>query len=76
MLRCEDSVEFNILDVGKISEESKLDFFEYEEMLIIRIQSAKIISFMIRWSLIANRIPGRTDEEIEKYWNSRYSTSQ
>nr|GMD35184.1 MYB-like transcription factor ETC1 [Ipomoea batatas]GMD36908.1 MYB-like transcription factor ETC1 [Ipomoea batatas]GME18736.1 MYB-like transcription factor ETC1 [Ipomoea batatas] len=29
-----------------------------------------------RWSLIAGRIPGRTAEEIEKYWNSRYSTSQ
>ncbi|KAA8526490.1 hypothetical protein F0562_008307 [Nyssa sinensis] len=27
-----------------------------------------------RWSLIAGRIPGRTAEEIEKYWNSRYST--
>lgn len=31
---------------------------------------------LIRWSLIAGRIPGRTAEEIEKYWNSRYSTSK
>ncbi|MBA0792173.1 hypothetical protein Gohar_016695 [Gossypium harknessii] len=29
-----------------------------------------------RWGLIAGRIPGRTAEEIEKYWNTRYSTSQ
>ncbi|BBH00007.1 Homeodomain-like superfamily protein [Prunus dulcis] len=27
-----------------------------------------------RWSLIAGRIPGRSAEEIEKYWTSRYST--
>lgn len=30
----------------------------------------------LRWSLIAGRIPGRTAEEIEEYWNSRYSTSE
>ncbi|CAL5341786.1 MYB-like transcription factor ETC1 isoform X1 [Camellia sinensis] len=35
-----------------------------------------LICGSIRWSLIAGRIPGRTAEEIEKYWNSRYSTSQ
>lgn len=34
------------------------------------------MSNWIRWSLIAGRIPGRTAEEIEKYWNSRYSTSE
>jgi len=32
--------------------------------------------FSLRWSLIAGRIPGRTAEEIEKYWTSRFSTSQ
>jgi hypothetical protein len=31
---------------------------------------------LFRWPLIAGRIPGRTAEEIEKYWTSRYSTSQ
>lgn len=31
---------------------------------------------MVRWSLIAGRIPGRTAEEIEKYWTSRSSTSK
>ncbi|GMP65483.1 hypothetical protein CsSME_00026246 [Camellia sinensis var. sinensis] len=35
-----------------------------------------LICGSIRWSLIAGRIPGRTAEEIEKYWNSRYSMSQ
>ncbi|MBA0818408.1 hypothetical protein Gohar_025710 [Gossypium harknessii] len=29
-----------------------------------------------RWALIAGRIPGRTAEEIEEYWNTRYSTSE
>jgi len=32
--------------------------------------------FPVRWSLIAGRIPGRTAEEIEKYWTSRYSNSR
>ena len=31
---------------------------------------------LIRWALIAGRIPGRTAEEIEKYWTTRYSTSE
>ncbi|OIT27382.1 hypothetical protein A4A49_25233 [Nicotiana attenuata] len=49
-------------------ETSKLEFSEEEEMLI-----AKMFNLVgKRWSLIAGRIPGRTPEEIEKYWNSRY----
>ncbi|KAE8125623.1 hypothetical protein FH972_020406 [Carpinus fangiana] len=54
------------------NQESKLQFSEDEEALIV-------IMFNLvgeRWSLIAGRIPGRTAEEIEKYWNSRYSTSE
>ncbi|KAG2688208.1 hypothetical protein I3843_09G085500 [Carya illinoinensis] len=54
------------------SEASKLEFSEDEEMLIIRMFNL----VGERWSLIAGRIPGRTAEEIEKYWTSRYSTSQ
>ncbi|KAG2678011.1 hypothetical protein I3843_12G125900 [Carya illinoinensis] len=57
---------------NNINCESKLRFSEDEETLIV-------IMFNLvgeRWSLIAGRIPGRTAEEIEKYWNSRYSTSE
>nr|QSD99622.1 MYB family transcription factor [Melilotus albus] len=28
-----------------------------------------------RWHLIAGRIPGRTPEDIEKYWTSKFSSS-
>ncbi|KAF2284983.1 hypothetical protein P3X46_012187 [Hevea brasiliensis] len=54
------------------SQDSKLEFSEDEETLITRMYNL----VGERWSLIAGRIPGRTAEEIEKYWNSRYSTSQ
>ncbi|KAI6697487.1 MYB-like transcription factor ETC1 [Syzygium oleosum] len=55
-----------------ISQDSKLEFSEDEETLITRM--FKLVGE--RWSLIAGRIPGRTAEEIEKYWTSRYSTSE
>ncbi|GLJ48265.1 hypothetical protein SUGI_1018930 [Cryptomeria japonica] len=40
-----------------------------EEDLIIRLH--KLLGN--RWSLIAGRVPGRTDNEIKKYWKSRLS---
>ncbi|GLT72107.1 hypothetical protein SLA2020_440670 [Shorea laevis] len=52
--------------------DSEADFSEDEETLIIRMFNL----VGERWSLIAGRIPGRTAEEIEKYWNTRHSTSQ
>ncbi|XP_030546362.1 transcription factor CPC-like isoform X2 [Rhodamnia argentea] len=55
-----------------IGQDSKLEFSEDEETLITRM--FKLVGE--RWSLIAGRIPGRTAEEIEKYWTSRYSTSE
>ncbi|CAN6574313.1 hypothetical protein ACFX13_046379 [Malus domestica] len=54
------------------SQDSKLEFSEDEETLITRMFNL----VGERWSLIAGRIPGRSAEEIEKYWTSRYSTSE
>ncbi|XWS18232.1 hypothetical protein CRYUN_Cryun32bG0025600 [Craigia yunnanensis] len=51
------------------SEESKLKFSEDEETLIIRMFNL----VGERWDLIAGRIPGRTAEEIEEYWNTSLS---
>ncbi|KAL8153126.1 hypothetical protein V2J09_010886 [Rumex salicifolius] len=48
--------------------EPKLEFSEDEEVLIARMFNL----VGERWSLIAGRIPGRTAEEIQKYWTSRY----
>ncbi|CAK7334137.1 unnamed protein product [Dovyalis caffra] len=60
------------VDSTDSSQDSKLEFSEDEETLITRMY--KLVGE--RWTLIAGRIPGRTAEEIEKYWTSRYSTSQ
>ncbi|XP_057731625.1 MYB-like transcription factor ETC3 [Arachis stenosperma] len=49
---------------------SKVEFSEDEKTLISRMY--KLVGD--RWSLIAGRIPGRTADEIEKYWTSRYSS--
>ncbi|XP_069148883.1 MYB-like transcription factor ETC1 [Solanum lycopersicum] len=57
---------------AKKEESLKLEFSQDEEILI-----TKMFNLVgERWSLIAGRIPGRTADEIEKYWNSRNSNSQ
>ncbi|XP_047306845.1 MYB-like transcription factor ETC1 [Impatiens glandulifera] len=50
---------------------AKLEFSEDELTLMIRMFNL----VGERWSLIAGRIPGRTAEEIEKYWTSRCSSN-
>ncbi|XWS09855.1 hypothetical protein CRYUN_Cryun39dG0025300 [Craigia yunnanensis] len=66
----EDASMDSIEDHNK--QDSEIQFSEDEETLIIRMFNL----VGERWTLIAGRIPGRTAEEIEKYWNTRYSTSQ
>ncbi|CAL0324278.1 unnamed protein product [Lupinus luteus] len=51
---------------------SRVEFSEDEKTLITRMY--RLVGE--RWSLIAGRIPGRTAEEIEKYWTSRHSSSE
>ncbi|XP_010278685.1 PREDICTED: transcription factor CPC-like [Nelumbo nucifera] len=65
----DSSQDFTEPDV--ISRDSKLEFSEDEETLISRMFNL----VGERWSLIAGRIPGRTAEEIEKYWTCKYSSS-
>ncbi|XP_074575579.1 MYB-like transcription factor ETC1 [Curcuma longa] len=61
-----DSKESNSQDSISMAE-----FSEDEEDLIARMYSL----VGERWKLIAGRIPGRTAEEIEKYWTSRDHSS-
>ncbi|GKB73812.1 Myb-related protein 308-like protein [Tanacetum coccineum] len=48
------------------SDHERENFGEDEDDLIIRLHAL----LGDRWSLIAGRLPGRTDNEIKSYWNS------
>ncbi|KAK4588349.1 hypothetical protein RGQ29_019361 [Quercus rubra] len=56
---------------NKQEQDSKLEFSEDEVSLISKM--FRLVGE--RWSLIAGRIPGRTAEEIEKYWTTKHSSS-
>ncbi|PIA61995.1 hypothetical protein AQUCO_00200170v1 [Aquilegia coerulea] len=47
----------------------KGDFTEEEDDLIIRLH--KLLGN--RWSLIAGRVPGRTDNQVKNHWNTHLS---
>ncbi|KAI4341030.1 hypothetical protein MLD38_025805 [Melastoma candidum] len=49
-------------------QDMKPEFSEDEETLIIRMYNL----VGRRWRLIAGRIPGRTAEEIQKFWTRRH----
>ncbi|XP_041004408.1 transcription repressor MYB6-like isoform X1 [Juglans microcarpa x Juglans regia] len=46
------------------------NFTEEEDELIIKLHSLLGNKNCCRWSLIAGRLPGRTDNEIKNYWNT------
>ncbi|KAJ7967642.1 MYB-like transcription factor [Quillaja saponaria] len=52
-------------------DETMLEFSDDEKLLMSRMYNL----VGERWGLIAGRIPGRTAEEIGKYWTSRNSTN-
>ncbi|KAG0483938.1 hypothetical protein HPP92_012022 [Vanilla planifolia] len=71
MDRTSERVSANYSAGGQSNQKLKSEFSEDEEDLICRMY--KLVGE--RWSLIAGRIPGRTAEEIEKYWKSRTSST-
>lgn len=68
LLRCGKSCRKRWLNYLK-PDPNKRNFGKDEEDLIIRLHAL----LGNRWSLIAGRLPGRTDEEIKNYWNSNLS---
>ncbi|KEH36848.1 putative transcription factor MYB-HB-like family [Medicago truncatula] len=55
----------------QMNREDVLEFSPEEEDIV-----AKMFRLVgKRWHLIAGRIPGRTPEDIEKYWTSKFSSS-
>ncbi|KAI7749200.1 hypothetical protein M8C21_028255 [Ambrosia artemisiifolia] len=68
LLRCGKSCRLRWMNYLRLSIK-RGDISADEEDLIIRLH--RLLGN--RWSLIAGRIPGRTDNEIKNYWNTHLS---
>ncbi|KAK3151335.1 hypothetical protein QOZ80_3AG0244560 [Eleusine coracana subsp. coracana] len=54
------------------------NFTQEEEELIVTLHamlgsSSVSVADQIRWSLIGNQLPGRTDNDVKNYWNTKLS---
>ncbi|KAL8112239.1 hypothetical protein AgCh_019801 [Apium graveolens] len=65
VLGCGNSIRLRWINDPKPDLNSQ-NFGEDEEDLIIKLHAL----LGNRWSLIAGRLPGRTDNQVENYWNS------